>query len=107
MAQDMGHGTGYDHGARHWAQSVSASSPQTPSHQPHWDTHPKPWGHWCPLEAGPALDLLEEGVARAVGVAELVVATQGKVWSDGARVDGTGQELVLHQGQGVGVQRGG
>lgn len=75
-AQDMGHGMGHDHGGQHRVQSTS-------SHQPHWDTHPKPRGHQCPLEAGPALDLLEEGVARAIGGAEL--ATQGEVWLDAAR----------------------
>lgn len=82
-ARDMGHGMGHDHGGQHRVQSVPASSPQTSSHQPHWDSHPKPCGHQCHLEAGPALDLLEEGIARAVGGAE--VATQDEVWLDTAR----------------------
>lgn len=40
-------------------------------------------------------------------MAELAVATQGEVWLGTARVDSTGLEFILHQGQGVGVQRGG
>lgn len=59
MAQDMT----MKHGTEH---SVPASSPQTPSHQPPWDTQSKPWEHCCPLDAGSALDLLKEGFARAI-----------------------------------------
>ena len=70
-------------------------------------THPKPQGHRCPLEARAALDLLEEGIAGAVGVAELAVAAQGEVRLDVAGADSAGQELVPHQGQGVGVRQGG